>query len=98
MSEIAEDKKKKTEEVEDVIIDEATLKQITDKSKEALLPEVQKLLEEQAADHKKSLTEAIAEVVAKLDKAEKKNIVTDDEIEDPVAKGLEDGSLDKEIA
>jgi HK97 family phage major capsid protein len=93
---MAEKDKVVTEEFE--LTDEA-LKAITTSAKDALLPEVKKMLEEQAETSTKTLTELIEDHLAKIDKTIKKNTKADDEEDesDPIVKGLKDGSINKDI-
>lgn len=98
MTKVAEDEK-----VDTIELDEDALKAITDKTKEALLPEVREMLEKSAEDTSKTLTEAIDEAIAKLDTPDKKKVnkaegEEDIDENDPVAKGLAAGTIKQEVA
>lgn len=91
---------KKTEEIEEIELDAKALEAITDKTKEALLPEVQEMLEKSAGDTKK----LIEDFVAKMDKPATKPVKKgegeeeeEEDAEDPVAKGLKEGKFTEEV-
>lgn len=103
-----DDKKTKTEEdkkskvktvVEEVELGEKELALITDATKEALLPELEKKIEEGNG----SIKSIVEDFIAKQEKVNKKNLKDvqgeeDVDENDPVAVGIADGSIDKEIA
>jgi HK97 family phage major capsid protein len=85
--------------VEEVELGEQELALITDATKEALLPEVKALLEAS----EKGIKETIEDFIAKQEDVKKVKVngaAGDEDVDqnDPIAKGLADGTIDKDVA
>lgn len=96
-----------SEQIEEVLLDEASAKALVDQTKNALVPELKSMIEAAAEDSKKSMQEIIESVLEK--RAEKKEEVdktklagvknaAGEAVEDAVAKGIADGKIDAEVA
>lgn len=102
---MADEIKNKADEADVVEIDEATLKAITDKTGEALLPQITEQIEKSLElNSKKSLEEVTKTVLATIEESTKKNVDgegDDDDAESEdnfIAKGLKDGKIKQEVA
>lgn len=90
--------KTEPKDIEQVLeLGDEELGQISEKTKEAILPELQDMIKTAGEEQKKQLEE----LVAKLDKGVKKGVNDDEDKEeanDPVAKGIKAGLFDDAIA
>lgn len=89
----------KTEIVdEEVVLGEKELGMISDKVKEGLLPEIEKTLDEKLESGQKAAVEAYVAANEEVDKKKLEDAHKKEIENDPIAKAIEEGKIDKEIA
>lgn len=90
---------------EELVLDEKELNEISDKVGASLLPQLQQKLDEGLKSTESTTKKAVEEAIAKMEPVVKKGVGNGDgdgndeeDADDPVTKGIENGTIDKSIA